>query len=149
LCRLEQVDLSRRHGLAKVMGTVVSIGGATVITLYKGLPLFNLNLNIKSLVTLSSSSLILNWTLGCIFILGHCLSWSGWMVLQVSSLIQLLHEPKHCLCVGILVFGALKIVIFLHQVPVLKIYNSGRDLKMRMHSIGQIKCYSNCHMPTK
>ncbi|XP_006643724.1 WAT1-related protein At3g18200-like [Oryza brachyantha] len=81
--RLEQVDLSRRHGVAKVVGTVVSIGGATVITLYKGLPLFHHNLNIESL---SSSSLILNWTLGCVFILGHCLSWSGWMVLQVPVL---------------------------------------------------------------
>ncbi|KAF0899025.1 hypothetical protein E2562_012714 [Oryza meyeriana var. granulata] len=81
--RLEQVDLSRRHGVAKVVGTVVSIGGATVITLYKGLPLFHHGLNIKSL---SSSSLILNWTLGCVFILGHCLSWSGWMVLQVPVL---------------------------------------------------------------
>ena len=81
--RLEQVDLSRRHGVAKVVGTVVSIGGATVITLYKGLPLFHHNLHVKSLVTLSSSSPILNWTLGCVFILGHCLSWSGWMVLQV------------------------------------------------------------------
>nr|CAB3472476.1 unnamed protein product [Digitaria exilis] len=84
--RLEQVDLSRRHGLAKVVGTVVSIGGATVITLYKGMPLFHQNLTIKSLVTLSSSSPILNWTLGCVFILGHCLSWSGWMVLQVPVL---------------------------------------------------------------
>ena len=82
-CRLEQVDLSRRHGVAKVVGTVVSIGGATVIILYKGLPLFHHNLHVKSLVTLSSSSPILNWTLGCVFILGHCLSWSGWMVLQV------------------------------------------------------------------
>ncbi|CAD6232436.1 unnamed protein product [Miscanthus lutarioriparius] len=84
--RLEQVDLSRRHGVAKVVGTVVSIGGATVITLYKGLPLFHHNLHVKSLVTLSSSSPILNWTLGCVFILGHCLSWSGWMVLQVPVL---------------------------------------------------------------
>ncbi|KAL5228196.1 hypothetical protein ABZP36_016461 [Zizania latifolia] len=83
--RLEQVDLSRRHGVAKVVGTVVSIGGATVITLYKGLPLFSHNLNIKSL---SSSSLILNWTLGCVFILGNCLSWSGWMVLQVVPVLK-------------------------------------------------------------
>ncbi|XP_066379218.1 protein WALLS ARE THIN 1-like [Miscanthus floridulus] len=84
--RLEQVDLSRRHGVSKVVGMVVSIGGATVITLYKGLPLFHHNLHVKSLVTLSSSSPILNWTLGCVFILGHCLSWSGWMVLQVPVL---------------------------------------------------------------
>lgn len=75
--------------MAKVVGTVVSIGGATVITLYKGLPLFHHNLHVKSLVTLSSSSPILNWTLGCVFILGHCLSWSGWMVLQVDRLLPI------------------------------------------------------------
>jgi hypothetical protein len=93
-CRLEQVDLSRRHGLAKVVGTVVSIGGATVITLYKGLPLLHhSDVHVKSSpVTLSSSSgsPILNWTLGCVFILGHCLSWSGWMVLQVVVVLYIL-----------------------------------------------------------
>ncbi|CAM0913927.1 unnamed protein product [Alopecurus aequalis] len=79
---LEQVELRRRHGLAKVIGTVVSIGGATVITLYKGLPL----LTLQSLVPLTSSSSIYNWTLGCIFMAGNCLSWSAWMVLQVPLL---------------------------------------------------------------
>lgn len=85
--RLEQVDLGRRHGIAKVVGTVVSVGGATVITLYKGLPLFAAhNLHVQAFLTWTSESPIFNWTLGCVFILGHCLSWSGWMVLQVPVL---------------------------------------------------------------
>jgi drug/metabolite transporter (DMT)-like permease len=85
--RLEQVDLGRRHGVAKVVGTVVSVGGATVITLYKGLPLFAAhNLHVQAFLTWTSESPIFNWTLGCVFILGHCLSWSGWMVLQVPVL---------------------------------------------------------------
>ncbi|KAM0845818.1 hypothetical protein ACQ4PT_056107 [Festuca glaucescens] len=85
--RLEQVDLGRRHGIAKVVGTVVSVGGATVITLYKGLPLFAArNLHVQAFLTWTSDSPIFNWTLGCVFILGHCLSWSGWMVLQVPVL---------------------------------------------------------------
>ncbi|KAM0848203.1 hypothetical protein ACQ4PT_054530 [Festuca glaucescens] len=85
--RLEQVDLGRRHGIAKVVGTVVSVGGATVITLYKGLPLFAArNLHVQAFLTWTSESPIFSWTLGCVFILGHCLSWSGWMVLQVPVL---------------------------------------------------------------
>ncbi|BAS78440.1 Os02g0331400 [Oryza sativa Japonica Group] len=39
--RLEQVNINKRYGMAKVIGTVVSVGGATVITLYKGTPLMN------------------------------------------------------------------------------------------------------------
>lgn len=27
-----------------------------------------------------------NWTLGCIFLIGHCLSWSAWLVLQAPVL---------------------------------------------------------------
>ncbi|MBA0621965.1 hypothetical protein Godav_007541 [Gossypium davidsonii] len=34
--RLEQINIARKDGLAKVLGTIVSVGGATVITLYKG-----------------------------------------------------------------------------------------------------------------
>ncbi|KAJ6792954.1 putative protein WALLS ARE THIN 1 [Iris pallida] len=27
-----------------------------------------------------------NWTLGCVYLIGHCLSWSGWLVLQAPLL---------------------------------------------------------------
>lgn len=34
--RIEQIHLTRKDGIAKVLGTLISVGGASVITLYKG-----------------------------------------------------------------------------------------------------------------
>ncbi|KAL6847766.1 hypothetical protein ACP4OV_021894 [Aristida adscensionis] len=127
--RLEQVDLGRRHGLAKVVGTVVSIGGATVITLYKGLPLFHHNLHIASLLSLSSSSPILNWTLGCVFILGHCLSWSGWMVLQVPVLKR--YPARLSVLSLTCIFGLL-------QFLVIAIFTEDDLSKWKVHSGGEL-----------
>ncbi|CAA0815343.1 nodulin MtN21 /EamA-like transporter family protein [Striga hermonthica] len=83
--RLEQVNIARIDGLAKILGTLASVGGATIITLYKGPPILN-----KASETSNSyeesvvmpSNKVQNWTWGCVFLLGHCLSWAGWMVLQ-------------------------------------------------------------------
>ncbi|KAJ0989130.1 hypothetical protein J5N97_007486 [Dioscorea zingiberensis] len=83
--RLEQVNINKKHGVAKIIGTIVSIGGATIITLYKGPPLLHQPPYI-TLGAMSSSSQILNWTLGCVYMLGNCIAWSAWMVLQVPLL---------------------------------------------------------------
>lgn len=79
----------RKDGLAKVLGTIVSIGGATIITLYKGVPLFHhqpqqLLGDAVEGSTMFFSSKMGNWTLGCLYLLGNCFAWSGWIVLQVS-----------------------------------------------------------------
>ncbi|CAD5323414.1 unnamed protein product [Arabidopsis thaliana] len=85
--RLEHIDLVRKHGVAKVLGTLVSIGGATVITLYRGFPIFDQGLNMqKEEVVGSDNSHSL--TLGWLYLMGHCLSWAGWMVLQAPVLKQ-------------------------------------------------------------
>ncbi|KAI5660239.1 hypothetical protein M9H77_29032 [Catharanthus roseus] len=84
---IEKVNIARRDGLAKVLGTLASVGGATIITLYKGPPLLHQQSNPPSSSS-SGQDLVLsatksqNWTWGCICLLGHCLSWAGWMVLQ-------------------------------------------------------------------
>ncbi|KAG7949383.1 hypothetical protein I3843_13G060000 [Carya illinoinensis] len=36
LCRMEKVDLSKRGSQAKILGTIIAFGGATLMTLYKG-----------------------------------------------------------------------------------------------------------------
>ncbi|CAN1225880.1 Protein WALLS ARE THIN 1 [Linum perenne] len=86
---LEQVHFNTRDGVAKVVGTLTSFVGTSVITLYKGPTLYN------PLISPSSSnkpSILVsspgpkNWTLGCIFNLGHCLCWSSWIVLQAMIL---------------------------------------------------------------
>ncbi|MQM09826.1 hypothetical protein Taro_042704 [Colocasia esculenta] len=86
--RLEQLNIKRRDGLAKLVGTLASIAGATIITLYKGLPLLQHH---SSPFRFSSTYLLspnqtLEWTLGCVYMLGNCIAWSGWMVLQVPVL---------------------------------------------------------------
>ncbi|XP_045801906.1 protein WALLS ARE THIN 1-like [Trifolium pratense] len=102
ILRIEQVRLNRKDGIGKVAGTLFCVAGASVITLYKGPtiyspvpPLHNSgssNSMEESLVVFESISSVLgdakgkNWTLGCLYLIGHCLSWSGWLVLQAPVL---------------------------------------------------------------
>ncbi|XLU51215.1 hypothetical protein S245_046029, partial [Arachis hypogaea] len=81
---LEEVNIARIDGLAKILGTIASVGGATVITLYKGPPLLHLQtpqMQDDSYIHQSSTK-VQNWTWGCVYLLGHCLSWAAWMVFQ-------------------------------------------------------------------
>ncbi|KAK2975557.1 hypothetical protein RJ640_011570 [Escallonia rubra] len=80
---LEQVQITRRDGLAKVLGTIASVGGATIMTIYKGPPLVHPDQQPIGSSKMNDGMLKMqNWTLGCIYLLGHCLSWAGWMVFQ-------------------------------------------------------------------
>lgn len=101
--------INRKDGIAKVIGTIFCVAGASVITLYKGptiysptppLQMMRLMGNATSIVSSSSSSsssssAIMStlgdangksWTLGCVYLIGHCLSWSGWLVFQAPVL---------------------------------------------------------------
>ncbi|XP_014505284.1 protein WALLS ARE THIN 1 [Vigna radiata var. radiata] len=97
--RIEQVRLNRKDGLAKVVGTLLCVVGATVITLYKGPTIYSpatrvnsMNSNTMTTPVFDFGTLSLgdakgkNWTLGCLYLIGHCLSWSGWLVLQAPVL---------------------------------------------------------------
>ncbi|KAF5753013.1 hypothetical protein HS088_TW01G00931 [Tripterygium wilfordii] len=85
---LEQVQLNSKNGVAKVLGTLTSVIGASVITLYKGPTIFGLNLpsNQSNFLLLLGDAKGKNWTLGCICLIGHCLCWSSWIVLQAFIL---------------------------------------------------------------
>ncbi|KAJ4838972.1 hypothetical protein Tsubulata_017376 [Turnera subulata] len=88
LLGLEKVSIARIHGLAKIVGTIASVGGATVITLYKGPPLLQHTGQTEGPTMQEDmfSKKTQNWTWGCLYLLGHCLSWAGWMVLQAPVL---------------------------------------------------------------
>ena len=87
--RIEKVRLDRRDGVAKVVGTLACVAGASVITLYKGPTVFGPGAD-KTNMQVSWSAAMAgegkNWTLGCVYLIGHCLSWSGWLVLQAPVL---------------------------------------------------------------
>ena len=79
-------------------GTILCVVGATVITLYKGPTIYNpapplqhTNSTIQPVYDYFGSLSLgdakgKNWTLGCLYLIGHCLSWSGWLVLQAPVL---------------------------------------------------------------
>ncbi|RWW21597.1 hypothetical protein BHE74_00036666 [Ensete ventricosum] len=88
--KIEKVRIDRRDGIGKLMGTLACVGGATIITLYKGPTIFGPS---RTLNDASQSTMLWlgdakgkNWTLGCLYLIGHCLSWSGWLVLQAPVL---------------------------------------------------------------
>ncbi|XP_050211196.1 protein WALLS ARE THIN 1 [Mercurialis annua] len=93
LLRIEKVRIDRKDGIGKVVGTICCVAGASVITLYKGPVIYSpvppLNRIPTPIVPLFDSlgdAKGKNWTLGCIYLIGHCLSWSGWLVLQAPVL---------------------------------------------------------------
>lgn len=89
ILRIEQVRLNRKDGVGKVIGTVLCVAGASVITLYKGPTIYSPAPPLQSTTPLMLSlgdAKPKNWTLGCVFLIGHCLSWSGWLVLQAPVL---------------------------------------------------------------
>ncbi|XP_075655934.1 protein WALLS ARE THIN 1-like isoform X1 [Castanea sativa] len=85
---MEQVHLNRKDGIAKVLGTVSTVAGSLVITLYKGPTLFESNLQShQSYFLLSLGNVkVTSWTLGCIYLIGHCLCCSSWIIIQTPLL---------------------------------------------------------------
>ncbi|KAH7567203.1 hypothetical protein JRO89_XS07G0031700 [Xanthoceras sorbifolium] len=87
--KIEKVRINRKDGIAKMLGTVFCVAGASVITLYKGPTIYSpappLKQPTQLLVSLGDAN-GKNWTLGCIYLIGHCLSWSAWLVLQAPVL---------------------------------------------------------------
>ncbi|KAL6216217.1 hypothetical protein ACLB2K_009443 [Fragaria x ananassa] len=102
--RIEKVRLNRKDGIAKVAGTIFCVAGASVITLYKGPTIYSPTKPLQTMMmstalpSMSMSSFTTNamsvlgdakgksWTLGCLYLIGHCLSWSAWLVLQAPVL---------------------------------------------------------------
>ncbi|WOL01568.1 hypothetical protein Cni_G10285 [Canna indica] len=104
---LEQINIRSRYGAAKVIKTVASIGGATILTLYKGPPLLHQQ-HQNNVFLVASSNTILSWTLGCVYILGNCIA-MGLVALVISFSLQ-----KWCIDKG----GPLFAVVF-YQVQTL------------------------------
>jgi hypothetical protein len=84
LTRIEQVNIKSGHGVAKIAGTVATIAGATIITLYKGMTLTRDSEGthkLKDINVITSPGF--TWIAGCLIMFLNCLCLSGWMVLQV------------------------------------------------------------------
>ncbi|KAK7345787.1 hypothetical protein VNO77_16398 [Canavalia gladiata] len=77
--RLEAVDVKKPRGLAKIVGTVLSLIGALIMTLYKGHTIQSFQsapFHIKGKLVHN------NWIKGSILTIASCISWSLWYILQ-------------------------------------------------------------------
>ncbi|GFQ06639.1 protein walls are thin 1 [Phtheirospermum japonicum] len=129
--RIEKLRLDRKDGISKVGGTLFCVAGASVITLYKGPTIYS---PAPRLHTAAAPALVgdangKSWTLGCIFLIGHCLSWSGWLVFQAPVLnkypARLSFTSYQCFF-GILQF--LLIAAFVERDPQAWLVHSGAEL---------------------
>lgn len=87
LFRLEKVKLSSIRSQAKIFGTVLALGGATIMTFYKG-PIIEMMSSRTALhaATPTSSITAQNWIAGPIMLLGSCVAWASFFILQSVTL---------------------------------------------------------------
>lgn len=95
LCRLEALDVRNARGIAKVVGTLISLAGVMTMTLYKGPEVQSwkgapIHLN-------RSNSVHENWIKGPILAGASCISWSLWYIRQVhNSTYKKTFPPDYC-----------------------------------------------------
>ncbi|KAK2388168.1 nodulin MtN21 /EamA transporter family protein [Trifolium repens] len=87
--RLESVNWKKFHSVAKVIGTVITVSGAMVMTLYKG-PAFQI---IKGGGAIdhhggaaNDEPSDQNWVMGTVMLISSCCSWAGFFILQSFTL---------------------------------------------------------------
>ncbi|KAG6651960.1 hypothetical protein CIPAW_06G150000 [Carya illinoinensis] len=84
---LERLNLERVAGKAKVLGTFMGIGGAMVLTFYKGTEIDIWSTHIDLLHHDQHQSEVRkseNHILGCILALGSCMSAASWLIIQAK-----------------------------------------------------------------
>ncbi|GFP84334.1 wat1-related protein at4g08300 [Phtheirospermum japonicum] len=82
--RMEKVNLKKIHSLAKVIGTLITVTGAMVMTLYKGpaLGIFHGGSNHSA----ASSTADQHWVSGTIMMLSCIVGWAAFFILQNKTL---------------------------------------------------------------
>ncbi|XP_017414278.1 WAT1-related protein At3g18200 isoform X4 [Vigna angularis] len=105
--RLEVVDVKKPRGVAKVFGTVLSLIGALIMTLYKGHTIQSLR---GAPFHVRGNFVHNNWIKGSLLAGASCISWSLWFILQ--AVIAKKYQAQLSLTVWINCMGAAQSAIF-------------------------------------
>ncbi|KAJ4956858.1 hypothetical protein NE237_013641 [Protea cynaroides] len=81
--RLEAIDVTSPRGMAKILGTLVSLTGVMTMTLYKGPILRKLW---GAVVHIEGNKIHENWLKGTILTAASCVTWSIWYIMQAFTL---------------------------------------------------------------
>lgn len=86
--RLEKVDIRKLSSQAKIIGTIVTVSGAMVMTIYRGpvVNLFGVHGADHHGSTTTAAASGQHWIVGTLFVLGSCLGWAGFFILQSFTL---------------------------------------------------------------
>ncbi|KAK6929800.1 EamA domain [Dillenia turbinata] len=82
ILRLEVLDLRSPHGMAKILGTLVSLAGVMTMTLYKGPIMRNLGHPLTHIQ--GSKAPQEEWLKGSTLAVASCITWSIWYIMQLS-----------------------------------------------------------------
>ncbi|XP_031100748.1 WAT1-related protein At3g30340-like [Ipomoea triloba] len=80
LFRHERINIKCKSGKAKVLGTLICLIGAIVLTLHKGKPLTNNNNASSQGVEAYHNTK--SWIIGSLFLFAGSLTWSSWFLVQ-------------------------------------------------------------------
>lgn len=85
--RLERLNLKKASSMAKVIGTVITLGGAMVMTLFKG-PIVNLIPHPHGGIhhaEAAGAAGAPNWVTGTICLIACIVGWAGFFIVQVTT----------------------------------------------------------------
>lgn len=81
--RIEKVGISERHGIAKVVGTILCVGGAMASTFYKGPPLFSPHHHQNTTTSATNHHHTKpEWIKGCFLCFAGQLTYAMWLTMQ-------------------------------------------------------------------
>ncbi|EXC13630.1 Auxin-induced protein 5NG4 [Morus notabilis] len=80
---LEKLNLESKSGRAKILGTLICILGALILTFYRGTQLTHPHSQaVGNIVNANSPQKPKNWALGAVLLTAGCLMWSSWFLMQ-------------------------------------------------------------------
>ncbi|XP_074263574.1 WAT1-related protein At4g08300-like [Silene latifolia] len=82
--RLEKVDIRKIPSQAKIIGTIVTVAGAMLMTIYRGpvVNIFGTHVAADHAATTAAANSGQHWVVGTLFVLGSCFGWSAFFILQ-------------------------------------------------------------------
>ncbi|KAJ1416580.1 EamA domain [Sesbania bispinosa] len=105
--RLEAVDIKNPRGVAKIIGSILSLIGALTMALYKGHAIKSLQ---GAPFHIRDKSVHNNWIKGSILAVASCISWSLWYIMQ--AIIVKKYPAQLSLSAWINLIGAAQSAVF-------------------------------------